>query len=416
MNLSEQQMDEMVKTMSPTETKTVVQDLAYRAWRKDGKRGTIEAATGVGKTRVALRALDEELKLNPQALCYIVVPTETLRDTDWPAEMIAAGYPEMIDNPNIIRICWASLDKEQPIMDVDLMILDEIHHMTPMNCGIFSRPEIKIFSIMGLTATLPSMKGHESDKDKRIIIDAVAPSIYKVTVEQAIRLNLVSDFKVTVLLFDLDDKNKYIIAGSKLKPFMTTEASQYAFLTKNLGRAMYSKFEGLKFQAIQKRTEFIRNVRSKQQLAREVMESIMPGKRTLIFCGSIEQSMELCGENVYNSQTNDTKLTAFCEEKIDYLGVVDALNEGKNVPLLDQALVIQLTSRELAIIQRIGRTIRFRPGHVGSIIVLVAKNTADEKWYRKAFENFDQSRIKEYYVKIKGDTPLANSGGVFGGG
>ena len=222
-------------------------------------------------------------------------------------------------------------------------------------------------------------------------------------------LNLVSDFKVTVLLFDLDDTDKYIVAGSKAKPFKTTEASQYAFLSKNLGRAMYSKYEGMKFQAIQKRTEFIRNVRSKQLLAKDIMSKIIDDKRTLIFCGSIEQSMELCGNNVYNSQTNDSKLTAFCEGKIHYLGVVDALNEGKNVPELDQALVIQLTSRELAIIQRIGRTIRFRPGHIGSIIVLVAKNTADEKWYRKAFENFDQSRIKEYYVKVKGDTALVNS-------
>lgn len=408
MNLTEEQMDEMVRTMSPTEIKSLVQDHAYRAWKLAGKRGTVQAATGVGKTRIALRALHEELLLNPQALCYIVVPTETLRDTDWPAEMVEAGYGDMVDNPNIIRICWASLDKEQPYMDVDLMVLDEIHHMTPLNCGIFSRLEIKIFSIMGLTATLPSMKGQETDKDKRIIIDGIAPSIYKVTVEQAIRLTLVSDFKVTVLLFDLDDKVKYIIAGSKAKPFKTTEASQYAYLTKTLGRAMYSKFEGLKFQAIQKRTEFIRNAKSKEQLAREVMESILPNKRTLIFCGSIEQSNELCGDNVYNSQTNDSKLTAFCEGKIDYLGVVDALNEGKNVPLLDQALVIQLTSKELAIIQRIGRTIRFRQGHVGSIIVLVAKNTADEKWYRKAFENFDQSRIKEYYVKVKGDLKVVS--------
>ena len=159
MKLTQQEMDDMVSTMSPTEIKSIVQDHAYMAWKRAGKRGTVQAATGVGKTRIALRALHEELVMNPGALCYIVVPTETLRDTDWPAEMVAAGYEYMVDSPNINRLCWASLDKEKPIKDVDLIILDEIHHMTPLNCGIFSREDIKVFSIMGLTATLPSKDG-----------------------------------------------------------------------------------------------------------------------------------------------------------------------------------------------------------------------------------------------------------------
>lgn len=412
MNLTPEQVQHMVTTMAPEEIKSWVQQEAFKAWKAAGKRGTVEAATGVGKTVIGLLAAHAEFQLDPDALVYIAIPTETLRDVDWPNEMDKFGFSYMKEK---VRLrCYVSLPKEVPEKDVSLFIGDEIHRLTVINTSFFFDERWKVFGIMGLTAYLPTSKGGENDRDKRILIDSLAPSVFQVSIEEAIDLKLVSEFEVSVLMFDLDSTDYYIQAGTEKKPFKQTELQRYQYLTKQLGKAMWSKNEGFKFMCIQKRTDFLYNLRSKEYLAREVMESILPGNRTLIFCGSIDQSVKLCGENVYNSDTDDEVLTLFCDEKIDYLGVVQALNEGKNVPNLDQGLVVQLNSKELGIIQRIGRHIRYREGHVARIVVLVAKGTADEKWYRKAFENFDQKRIKEYYVipqyrTIKKSSPTINT-------
>lgn len=387
----------MVETMSVPERKSWLQAAGYDEWVRNNYRGTMEMATGTGKTRIGIRAAAEELNKNPDALVYIVVPTETLRDVDWPAEMKDAGYEGL--EKKVRLICWVSLPKERPNRDVDLVVLDEAHHITTQNAGFFNRDEYKVWKILGLTATLPGTKWQQ-DVDKRTIIDFLCPSVFKITLEQAIELKIVTDFEMYVLKFDLDDTDYYLLTGPKLKQYKTTELKLYTKLTKQMQRATFMKNEGMKFVAIQKRTEFLYNLRTKKHLAQDVIKQVMTkNERTILFCGSIAQSAELCGDQVYHSKTNDDMLTAFRDEKINYLGVVQALNEGKNLPNIDQILVIQLTSKELNIIQRIGRAIRWRENHIPKVIVLVAKGTADEKWYKEAVKNFDKSRIKEFYVK-----------------
>jgi superfamily II DNA or RNA helicase len=398
MNLTPEQVKHMVDTMTPEQIKSWVQQEAFSVWKAAGKRGSIESATGTGKSYIGLLAAHAELQLDPDALIYIAVPTENARDVTWPEEMRKWKMDHLVEKTR--RICYVSLSKEVPEKDVSLFIGDEFHHCTLDNSSFFTDDRWKVFHILGLTATLPDKHGYESDRDKRALIDSLAPSIYKVTIEEAIALKLVSEFEVKIISFDLDNTDAYIVAGSAAKPFKQTEWARYQYLTKNLQRAMWNKkYPGMKFKAMQQRMDFIYNLRSKELLAKEIMEKILPDNRTLIFAGSIEQSVKLCGKQVYNSTTGSKELERFCAGEIDYLGVVEALNESANIPLLDQGLVVQIKSKELGIIQRIGRHIRWREGHVAQIIVLVAKGTVDEKWAESAFKNFDQSRIKKYYVK-----------------
>lgn len=406
MNLSKQKIKTMVETMTPEQIKDWVQQEAYKSWKAVNKRGTVEAATGVGKTRVGVLAAAAEFELNPDAVVYIGVPTETLRDVDWPDEFRKWGYEHLLGKVKII--CHVSMEKEKPDRDVDLFIFDENHHATINNTIFFGR-DWKVFAILGLTATLPDPQACDSDRDKFILINALCPPCFKVTVEEAIDLKLVSDFQVIVLKFELDDTLKVIRSGTLKAPVMRTEREHYDYLTRNLAKCMYMKDkEGLKFLWIQKRSDFLYNLPSKTLLAKQVMKEILTENgapiRTLIFCGSIEQSIELCGENVYNSETNSAKLNAFQAEEIPYIGVVDALNEGKNIRNLAQSLIVQGNSKARKVIQRLGRNIRFEPGRVGRLIQLVAKKTADEKWFDAAFKDFDKSRIKIHHVTTKQTT------------
>ena len=52
-------------------------------WNDAGKKGTSIAATGLGKTRMGLLALNDILEDEPFKRALIIVPTENLRDNEW---------------------------------------------------------------------------------------------------------------------------------------------------------------------------------------------------------------------------------------------------------------------------------------------------------------------------------------------
>ena len=102
------------------------------------------------------------------------------------------------------------------------------------------------------------------------------------------------------------------------------------------------------------RLHFIYNLKSKTEIAKEIFKLIYKkDRRYLIFCGSIKQADEICGENVYHSKVKDTAFTKFKQKLINYLGAVKSLNEGHNIPELDEAIIVQFNSSEKDIIQQI---------------------------------------------------------------
>ena len=72
--------------------------------------------------------------------------------------------------------------------------------------------------------------------------------------------------------------------------------------------------------------------------------------------------------------------------------------EGHNFPGVDSGIVGQLNSKEKDLVQRIGRLIRYRPGHEAHLYIVVSESTQDEKWLENAVENLDQSKIE--YVRF----------------
>ena len=61
-------------------TRTERQELAIERWKQAGARNTIVAATGVGKTRIALMVFAKTLAKHPNTVIRVVVPTKVLKD------------------------------------------------------------------------------------------------------------------------------------------------------------------------------------------------------------------------------------------------------------------------------------------------------------------------------------------------
>lgn len=235
------------------------------------------------------------------------------------------------------------------------------------------------------------------------MITEFLPPVHTITTDEAVDLGLISDFEVFVLKFFLDAVNKNIAGGTKKKPKLTTEKAEYSRVTKLMQFAVMKKNDGMKFAAISKRMQLLYNLPSKLRLAKLCLENMSKEpRRTLILCGSIAQANELC-EHVCHSESGPEALERFQAGEIDIIAAVKQLNEGKNLHNLEQELIIQVDSQERNLVQRIGRAVRKklgRPDFKARIVVLVAANTADEKWYKSAIAEFNSTRIKEFIVRV----------------
>lgn len=375
--------------MSKNLKRETLQEEALQAVINNKGSGILCLATGVGKSKIAIdycKLLYSDLKNDFK--CLLVVPTEKLRDTNWADEFIKWKSKKIYNNC-VKRTCYASFNKIKN-EEYDLVILDEAHRITENNFKFFKNNKTK--NVLGLTATYP-----KDDIKKALFEQLKLDIVYTVSLDEAVKEGVVAPYKIKIIELFLDDKDRYIQAGNKDKPFMTTEYGQYQYLSNMIQKILYSGKPPPQWLFL-KRMHLIYNLKSKTEVAKKILDSIPEEDRTLIFCGSISQAEELC-KNSFHSQTNDINLNKFCNEEINKLSCVNALNEGINIPNLDSAVIVQLNSNELSTIQRIGRCIRHRPGHEATIYILSVVQTQDEKWVKKALENFNTNNIE--YLSYK---------------
>ena len=347
------------------------------------KKSLVVAATGAGKSKIGIdyAKLVHETKKGKAKIC-LVVPTEKLRDENWYEEFEKWESSDLWES--VDRFCYASLSKIEG-KEYDLVILDEVHNITPLSATFFEVN--KVDRAIGLTATMP-----RSEEKKDLIKQIGLKKAFELGLEEAIELGLVSPFNIKVVELELDRKEKNIVSGSKKNPFMQTEYSKYMYLSNVVDS---SKFTPRGKFAILNRMRFIYNLPTKTNAAKQILESNLfkENERVLAFCGSIKQADELL-EDSYHSKSGKESLKKFEEKKINRLSCVKSLNEGANIADIDSALIVQLTSKELDMIQRIGRTIRYKPGHTATIYILVVKETQDYSWCEKALANISPDRVE----------------------
>jgi len=370
--------------------------------------GCFEGATGTGKTKVALDFIETVRKIilsteQREIVGLLVVPTEELRDSDWPEE--AAKWNVNLEG--VKCICYNSLSKQQ-LYKYDFIIYDECHRITTPNLRLLEGvlTAVKKPYILGLTATKPEVE-YPDDTERVFLLNTLLPTVYRITVDEAVDLGLVADFEISVLYHALDSLNKNIKAGTAKDPFYQTEAAAYSFRTKSIQRATIlaknnPKQEKLKMIQISKRAQFLYNLPSKFRLAKECFDKLQTQGRLVVFCGSINFANNL-SSNVYHSESSDEYLKKFQNSEIDHLVTVKALNEGKNLTAPDIGLITQISSIPRDIVQRIGRLIRIRYNQMdfkARIVIIVTKDTADEKWFNQAIKHFDTKRIKSFSVNV----------------
>lgn len=389
-----------------------VQREAEYYWRQNGCKGAILMATGSGKSKVGVNiVIQDALDINrPNDL--LVVPTEKLRDEGWRDEF--QKWDALPEFNYVERACYASLNKYVN-EDFDTVIFDEGHNLVVNHKKFFEQNTIR--KLIWLSATKP-----DSMEKKNFLKSLGINPVYEITLDEAVRLGLVAPYDITIVTTTLDDTDKYIKAGSKAKGyFMQTEKANYSYINE-LAESYPSK------QTKIKRMWTVYELKSKTEACKWLLNNAIPKElRTLIFCGTKKEAIKLSPYRFFSKPTKPKKLPAratssgaiqayekkvaeynellphwsgdsdyqsFKEKKITRLSCVEALNEGHNIPDLDCALIRQQNSNALDLWQRIGRTVRFKPGHTATIIIVCCVDTVDSEFVNRAIRGLNMTRIR----------------------
>jgi superfamily II DNA or RNA helicase len=357
---------------------------------KNNQSGIIAIATGGGKSKIAIDYLKQESTNNSKIA--LVVPTERLRDSNWKDEFTKWNADYIYKK--IDRYCYASINKVKG-KHYDIVILDELQNITPNNFEFFMQNTVS--KIIGLTATMPK------EKDKLLLLHKLGlRPIFELSLDDAVKDKIVAPYDITLIELSLNNKDKTVLAGNKNKRWYTTEQKQYEYLSELVEKAkLTGSNHQVKMKALQ-RMRFIYNLETKKKAAKFLLNNMISNdEKFLIFTGSIQMAEELepC---TFHSKTDDKCLNKFEKGQHMRLSAVKALNEGVNISNLDGALIVQATSKERHLIQKIGRVVRYRPDHKATIYLLYVKNTVDEVWMRNATKEIDNSSINTLKLSING--------------
>jgi len=408
LTLIEQSGDHELLQEAVNLVKTRVQYEARLYWYANGRNGLLSLATGVGKSRTAIMDLLETENLE-QGDVLIVVPTQKLRDTGWKEEFEKWGASNIYSK--IELVCYDSL-KNMRDKHYNKIYLDEVQNITDGNLSFFREHGNSYAELLALTATRP-----KANTDKSKILDKLElKTDYTVTTDEAIALRLIAPYDMVLVGVQLGTE-PVIEAGNKKNRFMQSEVAAYKYQCKLVNESTREN----RSRVILGRRRFLKTLPSLEKSAKFILDKFI-GKeeRTLIFAGSKEQAMALC-EHTYISKPSfkedDTEvykakiqkqleryrgeedLEAFCRGEISRIASVKKLNEGANLPMLDVGLAIGLDSDDGGLVQMLGRLLRYRIGHRGKFIVLVALGTEARDWAYSAISGINPDNIKRVMIE-----------------
>lgn len=349
----------------------------------DKPHGRLLIAPRVGKTKVAIDIIRRE---NPLSILW-VTPSAELADKEIPAEFETWKAKKFVKR--LTTVTWMSLNKIKG--EFDLIILDEEQFLTDNNSSGLRDGSLKYGHIISMTGTATK------HVEKRELYAALnLETIYKMDINEAVDMGILSNYKVKVLQILLNDKDKTIAAGNKAKPFMTTEKAQYEYIDRMAKQAMYQKRADSKFQIIN-RMRAIKNSPSKHNAVQWLMDNLEG--RKLFFCSSIKQADEV-SDHQYHSKTDNQDLKKFMSGEINEICMVNAGGTGFTYKAIDNLVLAQSDSDKNGLTsQKICRTLLEQKDYEATIWLLCLVGTQDEKWVESALENFDKSKIE--YILFK---------------
>lgn len=366
--------------------RTVRQKSCVNKWLAFDGKGTVEACTGFGKTRVALMIIKSLLKSNSKASIMIIVPTTVLKEQ----------WNEQLENWNLIDNCNIEIINTAITKNwvCDLLIIDEAHMMaSDMFSAIFTVVTYKM--ILCLTATLQRLDG------KEVLIKKYAPVCDTIPISEALTEGWVAPIKEYVVLLDVD-LSDYKMWDQKFNAYFAYFNWDFTIAMGCLQdwkfRNRYAKQLGLTpkdvmamsadwMRCMQKRKQFILSHPKKLEVCRKILEA-RKDKKCITFSATIDDSKRLGVGQVLHSKQSKKKnaeiIKAFNESESGVLCTSKAADAGVDIKGLSVGIIMSIDSSKIRKTQRVGRIVRFEPNKVAELFTLIIKGTQEWHWFQNS--------------------------------
>jgi len=380
----------------------IIQQQAFSAWAAN-PRSVLEIATGVGKTKIAIMAINAVVDKFPDAKILIIVPTELIRDKVFPEDFAKFGKSNLLANCTIecIQTVYKWTDTEWK-----LVVCDEIHNYLPKN-GETNYEYFKFFErnvyqyFLGLSATI--------DDSLKLFQHKLGPTVFRYTISQAAKDGVVSAFKFVnyaVSLTEEEEKElkvvqrnynyyEHLLGG----PY---EAFHNAVMYRSNGTEEQKIHANIFYGCIKKRKSILDKAYNKIIIARQIID-LFPESNGILFSADIDQCEKLIlGRNdsiIYHSKLKKKERLAAISAledgrtRIRFISTVKALNEGVSINNLEVGIQLAGNSKSKDLVQQTGRICRYVEGKKPFMIRLYIQGTQDEKWLRKSQKDFDKSSV-----------------------
>lgn len=373
------------------------QDESVKKWLQNKGKATVVAATGVGKTRIAIKTIQRVRQKYPLLSVLVLVPTELLKN-QWLEELDRWGVGINTE----VKVMMGASKKEY---NCDLLIIDEAHRInSEIIANVFEVVHYKL--ILGLTATFERLDGRHE------ILAKYAPVCDTITIEEALLNNWVSKYKDYVVLIDVDDIDVY-------KNYNKEFTEHFEFFQFDFNKALSMigpqglrnrlayrdeickgdksmKKEVLKsityhatgfIRAIQNRKKFVQNHPEKLRLAEEIIK-YRPNTKIITFSANTKMAESFSTGFVYTGKEGKKKNRMTLEEFSNLpegcLHSVKLAEEGMNLPDLSVGIMLGVNSSKTKAIQTLGRVIRLSKDKTAEFFTLVINNTVETEWMRKS--------------------------------
>jgi len=345
-----------------------------QVWINHGRFGILNLCPRFGKIRTTIHILNE-LQSDQILIAY---PDNKIKQS-WIDEFEVMGYK----NNNITYTTHRSINK---YIDVyDLVIIDEIHLLSPNQRRTCEELILSNSNVLGLTGTLSKWTKKDLQMELGLQVMAEYP------IEKAIEEGVIADYEITVIQVPLDNT---VVQTYTKKNIRKTELQQFQFLSAMINKMMYSGANTM-FHRLA-RMRIIQNSIAKLNKTKEILQD-NPDERILVFCG-ITKVADSLGIPSYHSKSKDKEaLQRFAEGEGNHMAVVKIGNTGVTYKPLNKVIINYFDSNAENLAQKINRCMAMEyntPDKKSHITIISSKQNVEEKWLNKALEFFDKSKIK----------------------
>jgi superfamily II DNA or RNA helicase len=374
-------------------TRNDIQEQSVASWINSGKKGTLELATGTGKTIAALHCLYTMPKKDGKLHLFLAETIEREKDLLDDISLYKTLFnKDVFKDYNLKFKTYQGVYKLENY-DFGLVIADELHFaLSPEYSKFFLNNNYD--AIVGLSATINRTTSYQNGFNtftKGELLDNIAPVCFTYTLEQAKKDGIGRELNIYVVYQELDAVNKNIAAGSAKKKFFQTEKSAYDYWDKEHKRSWFIEDQETKALKIRitstKRSSLLFNLPSKIETVSKLLQHIKG--QTIVFGNSLDSLLKITPNTVssrYSEDQNKAIRANFDSGKINTIGSFKKLLQGANLKELDNCVLMSYYSSEKDIIQRLGR-MRKNKDKIGSAFILLTKNTQEEVWFSKMIEN-----------------------------